>query len=199
VPSQSGWKRRPEGLHCRDCWAKRYRLSAIVLPVRPADPREWPALRQALREVWAQTASLPNWTILELVKGDAVRLPGMEKFPTMKPFAIYRHAVEDYPIWSWWEGQTRAANAILRMAEKRWRKDRFAVLWRNSQAVPSYRYGTPYPLDADAYAMSHGGGGQWLIKCFVREAALAATPAIGPPLAAKGGARQDGQRGSSGG
>jgi hypothetical protein len=120
-------------------------------------------LRPALTEVWAQTAALANWTILELVKRDAVRLPGMEKLLPMKPFAIYRHAVENYPLWSWWQGQTQAANAILRMAEKRWRKDRYAVLWRNAQAVPSYRYGTPYPLDADAYALSHGDGGQCLI------------------------------------
>jgi hypothetical protein len=164
IPSQSGWKRRTDALYCRDCWTKRYRLSAIVLPVRPVDPGEWPALRQALKEVWAQTASLANWTILELVKRDMVRLPGMEKFPTVKPFAIYRYALENYPLWSWWQGQTQAANAILRMAEKRWRKDRYAVLWRNAQAVPSYRYGTPYPLDADAYALSHGDGGQCLIN-----------------------------------
>lgn len=158
IQSQWAWKRRAEDLYCDDCWAKLYRLRAVVLPIRPRDPNEWPDLRAALKEVWGHTASLANWTMLELVKRDAVRTPEMSALPKMTRLYLYAHAKRHYPCWSWWQGQTQAANAILNRARKRWRKDRYAVLWRFAQSVPTFRFGLPYPLDRDAYEIGREHG-----------------------------------------
>jgi hypothetical protein len=160
-----GWKRTHDGVSCRDCWQQRYRLAVIILPIRPQDPKRWPELRPILGQLWRQSTCLANWALHQLALHDTVRVPSHAKLGKLNPIALYRLAVQSYPDWSHWAGQTQAANALLRMAEKRWRRDRYQVLWRRSQALPSYRDGLPYPLDADAWRLERGEGGAFLLAC----------------------------------
>lgn len=164
IPSQSGWKRRPVGLYCRECWLKAYRLVCVILPIRPQEPEQWPALRPVLAALWGETTSLANWAIHELMKADIVRVD-QEKLAKAELPYLYGLAGERYPNWQKWEGKKQAAQAILRMAEARWRNDRHAVLWMRSQAAPTFRYGVPYPLDADAWRVERGNGGAYLLTC----------------------------------
>jgi hypothetical protein len=134
IQSQWGWKRTSDSVFCKDCWQKRYRLAAIILPIRPQDPKRWPELRPILGQLWRQSTCLANWAIHQLALHDSVPVPSHQKLVKPRPIALYRLAVDSYPDWSHWAGQTQAANALLRMAEKRWRRDRYQVLWRHRQA-----------------------------------------------------------------
>jgi hypothetical protein len=165
IQSQWGWKRRSEGVWCKDCWQKQYRLAAIILPIRPQDPKRWPELRPLLQGLWRQSTCLANWAIHQLALHDSVPVPSHPKLTKPRPMALYRLAVDNYPDWTHWAGQTQAANALLRMAEKRWRRDRYQVLWRRRQALPCYRDGLPYPLDAQAWRLERTEGGAYLLAC----------------------------------
>jgi hypothetical protein len=165
IQSQWGWKRRSDSVFCKDCWQKRYRLAAIILPIRPQDPKRWPELRPILGQLWRQSACLANWAIHQLALHDSVPAPSHTSLVKPRPIALYRLAVESYSDWAHWAGQTQAANALVRMAEKRWRRDRYQVLWRRSQSVPCYRYGLPYPLVADAWRLERSEGGAYLLAC----------------------------------
>jgi hypothetical protein len=165
IQSQWGWKRHRDGVFCKDCWHKRYRLTAIILPMRPENPTRWPELRPILGQLWRQSTCLANWAIHQLALHDSVPVPSRAKLAKPQPIALYRLAVQSYPDWTHWTGQTQAAHALLRMAEKRWRRDRYQVLCRHSQALPCYRHGLPYPLVVDAWRLERCEGGAYLLAC----------------------------------
>lgn len=160
----NGWKRDGEAVYCSKCWQKKYVLRAVIVPlVGPENPADWPRLREAMYDVKCHTASLANWAINELAKADVARTPDMERLPKLESPYLYGLATERYPVWGWWEGQRQAANAILRASEKKYADCRYDVIWRNAAAWPVFRYGLPFPLDADAWALERVG--QRIVLC----------------------------------
>jgi hypothetical protein len=69
--------------YCPDCWGKRFRLRAVILPVAAPLGSDWPTLRTALAGCWHQSTALANWAVTELAKADVVRMPGDEHMPAM--------------------------------------------------------------------------------------------------------------------
>src|SRR5437773_11039010 len=74
IQSQWGWKRREDGIYCKECWNNQYRRLAIVLPIRPLDTT-WTELRPILAQMWSHSTGLANWALSRLVQHDAVRVP----------------------------------------------------------------------------------------------------------------------------
>jgi hypothetical protein len=165
IMSQWGWKRQGEAVLCRDCWRQTKRLTAVILPIRPVDPEDWPELREVLRQTWNETTALANWAIHQLALADVQPTAADTELAKAKMPYLYGLAKESYPRWCWWTGQYQAANVILNQAQRRYLRDRLKVLWLRQQALATYRHGVPFPLDADAWSLERDEGGAYLFSC----------------------------------
>lgn len=149
-----GWKRGRDSVWCPECLKKHFIRRSIAIPVaRPVD-LSWEALRELMSSAWRESTALANWAVLQLAKNDIVRTPDVERMPKMPVLNLYRAwNSEPYDRRDWWKGASQSANCILRQVELRYRKARFATIWRRERALPTYRYPYPYPLDADAWTV----------------------------------------------
>lgn len=111
-----------------------------------------------IRNSWAESTSLANWAMLELAKADVVRTVQMEKLPKFEPPPLYAHWTNNYSDREWWNGAAQSASCILRAVEKKYRKDRYKIVWQRRQALPTYRYPYPYRVHNQSWRLSWVGG-----------------------------------------
>lgn len=146
-----GWKRAGDEVYCDACWRARYVLRAITVPVAGPVDGTWAELRDTLRERWRDATVLSNWAVQALLRADAVRTPATEKLPSMPRVYLYPGAREVVP-----DMDPQSITALLRSVERRYRADRYAVIWQRAKAPPSYRYPAPYPVHNQAWHAEAG-------------------------------------------
>lgn len=148
----TGWKNRPDGLYCGECWSKRYVLRAIAMPVAEPLSGDWKEFDAACKEAWIQTTAAANWMTTELYVRD-IRRKGEEKMPPMPKAYLYPEARERFP------GLTpRTVAALEQMIQKKYRSKRVKVVWTATESLPNYRYPMPLPLPNQAWSATVATG-----------------------------------------
>jgi hypothetical protein len=143
-----GWKRKEAEVVCGKCWQGRFFLRAITFAVSgPLVKEDWPALREALQEGWAQSTRLCNWASTELAKADVIRQPDMKKLPKFELPYLYPEARKLFPGLA---SQTVAA--LLNTVQRKYAQARYERIWLGSVSLQSYRYPVPLPVPAAGYA-----------------------------------------------
>lgn len=148
-----GWKRVQDTVWCDTCWQENYVLRSIVLPIAAPLGADWKDLRAALRQCWSASTQLSNWAVTELAKADVVRTPDMDKLPPMPSVYLYTGARKILP-----EMDTASVVSVLQAVERRYRKQRFDIIWRRAASLPSYRYPTPYPVSNQRWSVREEEG-----------------------------------------
>src|SRR5215469_15352180 len=140
----AGWKKQEDQYYCDACWAKRYMLRAISIPVASPLDCSWQELRQALKLMWAETTRCANRIMTECYARD-VRRTGAEreKMPSMPRIYLYPELRAEFPALP---SQTVAS--LEHAAVAKYRAIRYKVIWTSSSALPNYRYPTPFPIPA---------------------------------------------------
>ena len=151
----NGWKRFKDDIYCTKCWRDRFVLRAIVLPIHKPLESDWTYLKDALRRCWKESTALANWAINEFAKADVVRTSQLERLPTMSRVNLYQEARAQFP-----QLNCQSVNAILRYAEKNYRRLRFKVVWLNEASLPVYRYPAPFPVSNQAWKASFDAEGK---------------------------------------
>lgn len=154
-----GWKRVKGTVFCAACWKARYVLRAITLPIAGPADRDWKELQAVLDACWRRATTVANHATAELLRRDVVRTPDMEKLPPMERVYLYPGARAVCP-----EMDTASVVSILQAVERKYRAERYHVLWRRAKAPPSYRYPTPYPVHNRSWSASETDGGALLIS-----------------------------------
>ncbi len=132
-------------------------IRAFEMPVQVVEPSvAWETIRQC----WHEATCLANWCVVQLVRHDVVRLPGMAKLPPMPKIngkrlkGLYGLASETFGFTrpgSWWAGACISASTICRDVETKYRNERLNVVWHRKQAPCTYRYPYPWPVHAQAW------------------------------------------------
>ena len=155
----NGWKRSTDDIYCTTCWRERFVLRAIVLPVHKPVELDWNHLKGALRKCWKESTALANWAVNTFAKADVVRTSQMERLPPMSRVNLYQDARGQFP-----QLNCQSVNAILRYAEKNYRRLRYKVVWLNEASLPVYRYPAPFPVCNQAWKASFDSDGEPLIS-----------------------------------
>jgi hypothetical protein len=155
----NGWKRFKDDVYCAKCWRDRFVLRAIVLPIHKPLESDWTYLKEALRRCWKESTALANWAINELAKADVVRTNQLERLPPMSRVNLYQEARARFP-----QLNCQSVNAILRYAEKNYRRLRLKVVWLNEASLPVYRYPAPFPVSNQAWKASFDAEGKPVIS-----------------------------------
>ncbi len=146
-----GWKRLGEAVQCGACWQKAFLLRAVTIPVAgPIDPKDWPALREALGEAWGDSTRLANWAMTELVKVETVRKPDDKKLGKAPNPYLYPAARKFVP-----EMSSTSVVAVLNTVQRKYNAARLDVIWRGAASLPSFRYPVPYPLPAQSWSIRY--------------------------------------------
>ena len=152
----TGWKKLEDEILCKDCLQKNYVLRAVTFPVNGPVGKDWPELRETLKEVWGQTTGLSNWMLTTLYAYDVRRMPGMEKLPNMPDIYLYGlsgrgpKAPKKSPIM--FPDICPTTIASMEQAIKRkYRATRYKLLWTNEVSLPNYRYPAPYIVHNKAW------------------------------------------------
>lgn len=147
-----GWKHHRDSYYCKPCWAKLYRIAAVTFPVaEPLEGGTRDEMWSAMRQCWAESTALANWSLNELAKADRPRMPADEKLLKPEPIYLYGIASERYPGWAKWAGCYAAAQSLMHAVEQKYAKRRLEVIWRSSAALPTARYPQPYPVHNDSW------------------------------------------------
>lgn len=156
-----GWKVAPDQrLYCQKCWAKRYILRAVTIPVAGPVDGTWQELRESLRTCFRATTRLSNWAVSELAKADVVRTTEMERLPKMPHVYLYPGARSLVP-----EIDTGSTVAILHAVERRYRARRYDVVWLAKQSTPNYRYDRAvYPIRSQDWRAQRGADNEALVN-----------------------------------
>ncbi len=153
------WKRHSDAVYCRACWAKRFRLAVVCIPIAGPVGRDNKEFSEAIIKCWSLSTELANWTVNELAKGDTIRASGMERLPPMPRLYLYPAARERFPALP-----SRTVVALQHFVEARYRKARLQVVWQSLAALPRYRYPVPFPVHNQAWSVSRGEGGQYRLS-----------------------------------
>src|SRR5208283_2498679 len=142
-----GWKRLEASVVCPKCWHDHFFLRAITFAVSgPLDKNDWPALREALHEGWAQSTHLCNWAVTELAKADVIRHPSLDKLPRFDPPYLYPEARKLFPGLS-----SQTVVALLNTVQRKYAHTRYERIWLGNVSMQSYKYPVPLPIPAAGY------------------------------------------------
>lgn len=151
-----GWKHKGDDYYCPDCWIKHYYLRAVILPVVAPVDCTWPELRESLRAMWRETTRCSNWMMTECYAGDVRRAGAVgEKMPPMPKTYLYPEARKMFPALP---SQTVAS--IEQSVQRKYRKLRYKIVWTGDVSLPTFRYPTPFPVNAQSWDASWGEDGQ---------------------------------------
>lgn len=146
-----GWKRKDDLVFCSECWSARYILRAITLPVVHPIDMDWKTLNSELSKMWALTTQASNWISTELYARD-VRRGDEPKMPPMPPAYLYPELRKRFP------GLPSSTVASLEhSAQRKYRADRYEVIWTCAKSLPTFRYPVPFPIPAQATSVSIDG------------------------------------------
>ena len=127
----TGWKRRADELYCPGCWAKRYILRAISIPVSGPLDGDWKDLRASLRTMWDASTQASNWMITELYARD-VRRGDEPKMPSLPRIYLYPEARKRFP-----QLPSTTLAAIEKTVSSRYCGSRYKVIWTCQQSLPA--------------------------------------------------------------
>jgi hypothetical protein len=136
-----GWKRHQDKVACAACWAERYLLRAISLPVASPVNLTWAELRTRLKPLWRETTRASNWMMTELYKRDIRRAPMDTKMPPMQPCYLYPEARVLFP-----ELPAQTVSSIEHVVARKYRAKRYEIIWTAASSLPNHRYPTPFPV-----------------------------------------------------
>lgn len=148
----AGWKHHLGRHYCGDCWARAYLQRSILLPVASPLDSTWTELREALKEAWGASTSACNWMMTELYARD-VRRRGSEKMPPMPAVYLYPEARDRFPVLP-----AQAIASLEHACQRKYRAQRYDIIWTCAATLPTYRYPTPFPIPAQAWQanVEHG-------------------------------------------
>ena len=133
---------------CPKCWHARFFLRAITFAVSgPLVKEDWPRLREALQESWAQSTRLCNWVSTELAKADVTRQPDMTKLPKFDLPYLYPEARKLFPGLA-----SQTVVALLNTVQRKYARTRYERIWLGNVSLQSYKYPVPVPVPAAGYA-----------------------------------------------
>lgn len=141
----TGWKRIEDRILCQECKNKAYRLRAITFPVASVIGGEWKDFIAALKAAWGRATRLANWSVRQLYFTDQERSAGQTKQSAMPKTYLYGLWQQHYEK-AEWQGSASAANAIMHVAEKKYRESRYDLLWLGTDRPPRYTFPMPYPI-----------------------------------------------------
>jgi hypothetical protein len=147
----TGWKRRPDGIYCTDCWRARYVLRAVTIPVVGPVGNEWPEFREAMRQGWGRATEASNWMLSELFTRDVRRTPDMDKLPTMPKIYLYPEARKLFP-----ELPSQTLASMENAIKSKYRKTRYKLLWTNEVSLPNYCYPSPFVVPNQGWSAIYG-------------------------------------------
>jgi hypothetical protein len=136
-----GWK-DIGGPVCDGCKKSRYVVRSVELPVAEPLDESWEETDARLAHSWEQSTAWANWASRTLTALDAVRRPGMTKLPPAPKVYLYGLAAKAGMAF----GNASSRQSTFRSVEMRYRKRRFAVIWRREESPPGHRYPYPYPI-----------------------------------------------------
>ena len=139
----NGWKRLAGSVYCPKCWANRYVLRSIVIPVLGPIDCDWPTLREKLREAWALSTSAANWLLSEYYARDTRREPGMAALPRILPVYLYPQLRQRFP-----DLPSAACNSLRHYVWRKYIKARYDVIWICKRSLGNFRFPVPFPLPA---------------------------------------------------
>ena len=120
-------------------------VRAVTLPVATVENAEWPDFLTAAHAAWSLSTSLANWAVRQLAKAERERRSTDKKL--WKSPSVYLYGqLAHYHDRAAWDGCMSSAQCILRGVEKKYRKRRFDMIWRNAESYPSMRYPQPFPI-----------------------------------------------------
>ena len=130
----------------------------------------WKDFCKLLHEAWGQSTSLANWAARELDRRDVVRLPNMKKLPKMPSIpqtrkgrkrlkGLYGLASVQFDFAAgWWKGTAICASSILRAVERKYRRERYKIVWGGERTSARYRYPAPFPVHANCWSAEFRSG-----------------------------------------
>jgi hypothetical protein len=147
----TGWHRRKENTYCEECWAKRYLLRAVSMPVAEPVSCSWEDLRGYLKVLWRQTTQASNWIMSQLYVRDvamAARREGVEKIPGMERVYLYPELRKLYP-----DLPPQTVASLEQACQKKYRSIRRALHWTCAESLPTFRYPTPVPIHNQSWSV----------------------------------------------
>jgi hypothetical protein len=157
-----GWHRlarssgiNPEGPYCSHCWAERYVLRAVTIPVVRPLGVSWSDFRLALGDAWAHSTALGNWGLSQLFAADRPREPGHSRLAAMPQTYLYPEAVRRFP-----DLPSQTTAAVLRAVQRKYRSLRYAILWTAAATLPSMRYPQPFVSPNQSWSPGYVSAGK---------------------------------------
>ncbi|HYT08977.1 MAG TPA: hypothetical protein VEL77_15135 [Rugosimonospora sp.] len=145
-----GWHKHDKDaesvVYCPDCWAKRYLLRAVAMPIASPYGCTWEELRNDLKLMWRETTRASNWLMTELYTRDC-RRAGEEKMPPMQPIDFYTE-LKRFPALP---PQTRVS--LAQSCTKKYKALRRDVIWTCAKSLPSFRYPVPFPVHNQSWSV----------------------------------------------
>lgn len=138
-------------------------IRAVSLPVNSCLDLPWADFCKRLHACLEQSTALANWTARELDRRDVVRLPGVKKLPSMPAIprtrkggkwlrGLYGLASVQFDFCGgFWKGAAICASSIIRAVERKYRKERKAIVWEGRRLPARYRYPVPFPVHANCW------------------------------------------------
>lgn len=156
VKAPRGWHKIPNGtLICDECFPKAYQPICIRLPIagphpHTNQPQPWDTLRTSVSLAWDQSMRLANWAITEILKNEPAQLPDQARLPKL---SVYLYgAFGESKLRPHWGGAAQSANAVLRLAEQKYRALRGQIQGTHSASAPTFRWPTPFPVPRQAWS-----------------------------------------------
>jgi hypothetical protein len=151
-------------------------LRAVILPVVGPQAGTWPALRDELRTLWAETTRCANWLVSELYARDVRRQAGDERLAPMPHIYLYPEARALFP-----QLPSQAVAALAQDVLRRYRAARYALLWTRASSLASYRYPVALTLPSQAWSL-HEEQGRWVVDVRLSESRWRLRLRGGPPM-----------------
>jgi len=157
-----GWKRSGDNLACPKCWAERYILRAVAIPIVGPVDGTWKELRDDLRDAWADATALSNWLMTEYYVRD-VRRSGQVKLPPQPKTYLYPEATARFP-----SIPPKATTAIDHAILGKYRAARYKLLWTGEASLPTYRYPAAIVIPSRAWRPEYGKDGVPVVNVTLR-------------------------------
>lgn len=154
-------------------------IRAHTLAVNACLDTEWRDLHKLLHECWRQSTDLANWCARELDRRDVTRTPDLKRLPPMPAIPDTRKpadwlgprtkggvlrglyglaAVAFRTDRGFWAGCAQAVAAVTRDVERKYRRERKAIVWDGDRRPARYRYPFPFPVHASCWSAGYEGG-----------------------------------------
>lgn len=148
-------------------------VRCVTLPVavplgndQNGTPWTWESFNEAMTKAFRLSTDLANWSVHFLFRRD---VPGQQAEPDeIKPRSktnpggcyLYGDAVKSFPNWSTLtEGATQSAQCVFQAVHRKYRQDRFAIMFRSASQLLTYRYPYPFPIHNAAWVPRYDDGG----------------------------------------